>query len=213
MALESRVKNQLAKLLSFHDEAGGKGNRLVDDAERLWGRVHRFVEMKLVAGDLDHDALELACHAVQLPLRFSKGTGRKGQVTLRERCEQGAELLINHLDEIVADELLERTSELLHETLVKAPGMDEARLLADALNLDDFGVTGAMLLAMQCGRQNVGIRQFMDSFEKREQYGYWSARLKDGFHFEPVREMARKRVEAARKLVEMLGKELKEDGG
>jgi hypothetical protein len=50
-----------------------------------------------------------------------------------------------------------------------------------------------------------------DGAEKREQYGYWDARLKDGFHFEPVRQMAKRRVEHAREVARLLLEELKED--
>ena len=53
--------------------------------------------------------------------------------------------------------------------------------------------------------------QVAEGFEKREQYGYWDARLKDGFHFEPVREMAKRRLENARAAARLLLSETQED--
>jgi len=47
--------------------------------------------------------------------------------------------------------------------------------------------------------------------EKREEYGYWEARIKDGFHFEPVRAIAIKRLATSRRVAKMLADELKED--
>ena len=87
----------------------------------------------------------------------------------------------------------------------------DAKLLADALNLEDFGVIGLTLQTIQLARQGDGILQVADGAEKREQYGYWDARLKDGFHFEAVRQMAKRRVEHAREVARLLLEELKED--
>ena len=83
--------------------------------------------------------------------------------------------------------------------------------MADAVNLDDFGITGLMAQAMHLSRQNAGVSQVAEGFEKRRQYGYWDARLKDGFHFAVVRDLARRRLEGAQRVVELLSTELKED--
>ena len=48
-------------------------------------------------------------------------------------------------------------------------------------------MVGLVNRAIQLGRQGDGVKQVAEGNEKREQYGYWEARLKDGFHFEPVR--------------------------
>jgi hypothetical protein len=88
---------------------------------------------------------------------------------------------------------------------------DEARILADAVNLDDFGVIGLLMQMIQLTRLGDGITQLADGSEKRDQYGYWEARLKDGFHFEPVRKLARKRLEHARQSAKMLLEEMSED--
>ena len=90
--------------------------------------------------------------------------------------------------------------------------LDEAKLLADALNLDDFGVIGLVSSAIQLGRQGDGVNQVAEGSEKREQYGYWEARLKDGFHFEPVRQIARaaagERATGRKLLAEELGEDV-----
>jgi hypothetical protein len=66
-------------------------------------------------------------------------------------------------------------------------------------------------MAILTGRQGGGVAQVADGSEKREQYGYWDARLKDGFHFEPVRQIARRRLEHARHVADLLSAELGED--
>lgn len=212
MALDANLRGRLEQALSTVDEHGTTGPRLVDDAVRLWRRIGRFIAMNLVAEGLDLDALELACYAIQLPIRRPRTlpSGRPARSTLRERAEEAAELLLNVAPD--ADEgLLDRTTRLLQEMPHRSPMVDEARLLADAVNLDDFGVTGLVQQMIQLGRQGEGVLQLADGLEKREQYGYWDARLKDGFHFEPVRQIARRRLDNARHLALLLLTELRED--
>ena len=64
---------------------------------------------------------------------------------------------------------------------------------------------------IQLARQGDGVMQLAEGTEKREQYGYWEARLKDGFHFEAVRQIATRRLDHARQAAQMLLAELKED--
>jgi hypothetical protein len=108
--------------------------------------------------------------------------------------------------------LLDQATELLVQVHQRHPETEQARLLADALNLEDFGVIGLVEQAVALARQGGGVMQVADGLEKREQYGYWEARMHDGFHFEPVRAIAKKRLEHARKTAALLMGELKEDG-
>src|SRR5262249_30392561 len=134
-----------------------------------------------------------------------------GRTNLRERAEQSAELLVSTLADDVEEELLDRATRLLLETPHRAPMLEDARILADAMNLDDFGLVGLVGQMIQLARQGDGVMQLTEGLEKREQYGYWEARLKDGFHFEPVRQIAKRRLARARQVATMLAEELKED--
>ena len=194
MALDATVRQRLTSVLRSVDEHDTRGPRLLDDAHRLWKRVQRFLAMHLIAADADADALELSCHALQLPLRSVRllPSGRLGRTNLRDRAEQAAELLVSLFGEHVE--------------------LDEARLLADAVNLEDFGLIGMIIQAIQLARQGGGLTQVMEGCEKREQYGYWEARLKDGFHFPQVRQIAIRRLETARQMCRMLAGEVGEDG-
>ena len=70
--LDKALQQHLQTLFAS-DESGAKGTRLTDDAQRLWQRVERFLAMNLIPPDLDRAPLELACHALQLPMRQAKG--------------------------------------------------------------------------------------------------------------------------------------------
>jgi hypothetical protein len=64
---------------------------------------------------------------------------------------------------------------------------------------------------VQLCRIGSGVAQVAEGLEKREQYGYWNARMKEGFHFEAVRAIAEQRLEHTRRVTALLLKELKED--
>jgi hypothetical protein len=215
MSLDPKLRHRLEQALAVVDDHGTPGPRLLDDAVRLWRRVERFISMSLVAPEgLDLEALELACWALQLPARRSHTdpSGKPQRTTLRERCEASAELLVG-LTAGEADEmLLDRATRLLHEMPHRSPMLDEAKLLADAINLDDFGATGVALQVVQLARQGEGLLQLAEGCEARELYGYWEARLKDGFHFEAVRQIALQRLEHARAICALISTELREDG-
>ena len=214
MPLDAKLRQRLEQALGVVDDHGTVGPRLVDDALRLWGRVEQFVAMNLVPPEgLDHDALELACFALQLPQRRSRTlpTGKQQRGSLRERAEEAAELLLGVAGGDADELLLDRATRLLHEMPHRSPMLDEARLLADAVNLDDFGAVGVVLQAIQLARQGEGPPQLAEGCEARELYGYWDARLKDGFHFEAVRRIAVRRLENTRTVCGLLSAELRED--
>jgi hypothetical protein len=212
MSLEAKVRRQLAQALESVDEQGTRGSRLIDDAGRLWARMRKFIAMHLVA-EPDEEALEMACYALQLPMRQAKppSSGKLGRTNLRERAEQSAELLVTAMGDHVPEDLLDRATRLLQEMPHRPPMLEDARLLADALNLEDFGIVGLLVQMIQLTRQGDGVVQLVEGADKREQYGYWEARLKDGFHFEPIRQIARRRLVHARQVAKMLQEELKED--
>src|SRR4051812_38030870 len=186
----------------------------MDDADRLWRRCQAFISIGLIPRESDNDGLELACYALQLPMRSSANlpAGKLGRTNLRDRTEQAAELLVGAAGNDAPEELIDRATNILLAVPHRVPESEEARLLADALNLDDFGMIGLVNRAIQLGRQGDGVRQVGEGNQKREQYGYWDARLKDGFHFEQVRRLARARLENMRKAAKLLDDELGENG-
>jgi hypothetical protein len=215
MPLSAKLRQQLESALGILEDQDITGTRLLDDAARLWSRLQLLAAStgsKFLTDPSANDALELACYALQLPLRNSHTLpgGRLGRINLRERAAQSAELLVIALKKSADDALLDRTTRLLNELPQRNATLDDARLLADALNLEDFGVTGLIHQSIQLARQGEGIAQLCDGCEKREQYGYWDARLKE-FHFDAARQLALRRLEDHRAVCRLLLKELAED--
>jgi hypothetical protein len=213
MPLDPKLLKRLERALRVVDDHGTTGSRLLDDARRLWIRVQKFIGLNLIPQTAQEDALELGCHALQLPFRQNvvPAVGKLGRTNLKERAEQAAEMLVSQLGDSIDESLLDRSARLLQELPHRSPMLDEAKLLADALNLEDFGMIGMIQQTVQLTRQGDGLMQVAEGAEKRDQYGYWDARLKDGFHFEPVRQMALHRLENARAAAKLLAEEMAED--
>jgi hypothetical protein len=207
--VETKLRQRLVRALAMVDEHGTTGSRLIDDADRLWRRVQALLQLGLIPNGSDADALELASYALQLPMRSSKNlpAGRLGRTNLRDRTEQAAELLISAVGNEASEDLIDRCTNILLAMPHRRPESEESKLLADALNLDDFGVTGFVNRSIQLGRQGDGVNQVAEGNDKRDQYGYWEARLKD-IHFEPVRKLARERLNDARQVAKLLADEL-----
>jgi hypothetical protein len=210
MPLDATLTKRMVRALSVLDERGTTGPRLVDDSARLWRRVKKLLSMELVPSQIDRDSLELACYALQLPFAYDKS--HRNQQTLRTRLKDRATLAVEALPDIFVltssdNSLLERTMALLAQMPQRTPKISEAKILADAVNLDDFGVCGLIVQTIQLARQGEGMQQLIDGSEKRELYGYWDARLKDGFHFEQTRRIAQSRLENARAVTKMLTQE------
>jgi hypothetical protein len=210
MSLDAGLNKRMGRILRALDERNTEGPRLLDDAGRLWRRTQKLLAMNLVPSTADLPALELACYALQLPFAADKSFKNKPalRTRLRDRAVLAIELLPKLFDDPQADEsLLERTLALLEQMPDRDPKLPDARLLADVVNLDDFGVTGLILQVVQLARQGDGLAQLIDGAEKRELYGYWDARLRDGFHFEATRRIANHRLENARAAMKLLAEE------
>lgn len=210
--MDGKLQRHFERALTEVDERRTRGPRLIDDAQRLFSRVQKFIALKLITSEPDREALELACWALQLPQKqTSASVGKLARSSVKQRAEQAAELLVTLLSDYADEELLDRTTRLLIEATQRQPMIEEARLLGDAINLEDFGVIGLTTLMIQLGLQGGGVKQLMESYEKRDAYGYWDARLKEGFHFDAVRAIAKKRLEQARQTAAALLAEVKDD--
>jgi hypothetical protein len=158
----------------------------------------RRLELTLQA---DWMAIELAIQVIQIR-RFKDSPLRPW----RQSCESAANSLHKFFPEAtVATRSHARA--LLREAASLRPTTDDARLLCDAMNLADFGVHGLFSQALRHGAADSDLPQFLEAFQRQQDYGYWEARLKDDFHFEPVRRLAAERLEHVRQLAAMLKKE------
>lgn len=80
----------------------------------------------------------------------------------------------------------------------------EAQILSDARGLDDIGIFGLLQDFRRCLAQGKGARALLEGWNRKIEYRYWEARLKEGFHFRSVRQIAQSRFEAAEKCIRQM---------
>ena len=208
-----KLRQRMDRALATVDAHGTIGPRLKQDADRLWRRCERLLELGLLAGEVDREALELACYTLFLPMRGAptRQPGGIMRTSLRDRTEQAAELLIGTVGADASEDLIDRATNILLAMPHRKPALEESKLLADACNLDDFGLIGMINRTIGLACQGEGISQLVQGDRNRERYGYWEARLKDGFHFPAVRDLARERLANARTVARLIAEEV--EGG
>ncbi|MDD5459495.1 MAG: hypothetical protein PHF37_08905 [Phycisphaerae bacterium] len=86
----------------------------------------------------------------------------------------------------------------------------EANILCDARNLDDMGLAGILAEFRRCTPTSPGkaTNDIVSIWQRKIDYGYWQARLKEDFHFPEVRRIASHRIVTAEKFMSQLSREL-----
>jgi len=104
-----------------------------------------------------------------------------------------------------------RQRELVQEVIRRAhdasADIPEARLLSDADSLDDIGALGVWRDLRRYVLEGRAVDDAVRAWERREQYGYWTARVQDVFNLETSRRLAAQRLEAARAFMKALASE------
>jgi HD superfamily phosphodiesterase len=84
-------------------------------------------------------------------------------------------------------------------------GPIEARLVAEADSLDEFGALGLWKMARKNNLEGKGLAAAIETWATQKQYGYWTARINDAFRFDSVRRVAQERL----KILDRMMRELR----
>lgn len=107
--------------------------------------------------------------------------------------------------------MVEKAVEIIAELKNSRPDQPEVKLIADAENLEDFGllgIAGQIRMAQGCGKSN---QQLLDVWRRQQEYHYWEARIKTAFHLEPARKIAAYRLEKMAGIYDQLNQEMSLD--
>lgn len=96
---------------------------------------------------------------------------------------------------------------ILKEHRKRDTQLAEAKLLADALALEEFGLIGLWNQSRQFHGAGKTVEQLLKLWKAQHDYGYWESRLRDGFHFEISRRVARERLGQMKGIYERLQRE------
>jgi len=110
--------------------------------------------------------------------------------------DQGALMMENRLADLLPRESIRRAALAIRSMNRRTSNSIEGRIVSDADNLDEFGPLALWPTVRRGAIDGKGIQAVIDTWHRRREYQFWSARLNDSFHFEPVRGIAEKRLAA-----------------
>ncbi|MEJ5259918.1 MAG: hypothetical protein WHS88_07000 [Anaerohalosphaeraceae bacterium] len=127
------------------------------------------------------------------------------------RGRQLREYSVQFVKEKQTASLLGDKTELICRVVIesesRASPLVEAQILSDARLLDEIGAFGLLHEFRRYFLQGKGAAALLDGWDRRVEYRYWDARLKEGFHFQTVRQIAQSRFAAMEQYIRQLRNE------
>lgn len=108
--------------------------------------------------------------------------------------EQGTLLMERSLKGILAPEAVKHVSLIIRTLNERTVESIEGKIVAEAENLDEFGLQALWPNIRRGALDGKGVQALIDTWHRRKEYQFWSARLNDSFRFAPIRELAKRRL-------------------
>jgi len=124
-----------------------------------------------------------------------------------ETVKRSAQIAVEQIGKLLPAGSLKKVSQIIQDLKQPRPSLPESRVLADADNLDEFGLLGITLHIRAAHSQGKSVRQVIDIWHRQQEYNYWEARVKSAFHLESSRKIARRRLENMAKVFHLLHQE------
>jgi len=102
---------------------------------------------------------------------------------------------------------LELVQDVIRRAHVSGVDLPEAKILSDADSLDDVGALGVWRDLRRYVLEGRDIEEAVRAWQRREEYGYWQARVRDVFNLVTARRLAESRLAAARAFMQQLARE------
>jgi hypothetical protein len=159
------------------------------------------------------ERLDLA-KAAALYAGVAQNVAGPGKLADEEAYGDAAELASDQLKDLLPPQNLDLMLRILQESRRRDAKMPEARVLADSITMEEFGLIGLWNQNRQFHASGKTLEQLLKLWKAQHDYGYWESRLRDGFHYEAARRAARDRLQQMKGIYERLQREhLCEDVG
>ena len=181
--------------------------RVMHVAERLSGcrevRAWRLDRFALSAAALFHQAA-----TVRLEEERRMSTVYAAATMSAEDVKQySAELAGDRLAGRLPQRQLEFVQEVIRHRHEAASDIPESKILSDADSLDDIGALGIWRDLRRSILEGHAVDEAVRIWQRREQYGYWEARMREALQLETSRRLAAGRLAAARAFMQQLARE------
>lgn len=119
-------------------------------------------------------------------------------------AEQAAWLLEERLADLLPPGSLERAARAIRLMHEREPQSIEAQVVADANNLEEFGLLSLWPAIRRGMIEGKGIQAAIESWRRKKEYHFWAARLRDSFRFDAIRDLADARLQTLERVMEEL---------
>jgi hypothetical protein len=124
-----------------------------------------------------------------------------------EAYDAATELAADQMKELLTGDEIELVGRILREQRKRDTRLPEAKVLADALALEEFGLIGLWNQSRQFHNSGKTLEQLVKLWKAQHDYNYWESRLRDGFHYEVTRRAAKERLGQMNGIYERLQRE------
>ena len=132
------------------------------------------------------------------------GDAGRDEAEVRSRS---ADRLAAHAAELLTARPLARCQRILRESVHRGTPVIEAQVLSDAINLEDLGALGVWRELARFAAAGRGVAEALISWQRKIEYNYFQARIRETLRFESVRRIAARRLEAVVDFMEQLKRE------
>ena len=188
----------------------------------LWDRAQRVLRsarglaesLRTVEAQIERDALETAAlfHATGWSEQVRAGQVQRWQLLARPTNDVQRELAASILQEKAAHllpaRILRIACDAIRQSSAKDTQVPEARLLGDAIALDEMGAIYIVQQMRNYAAEGRDLAQFVETWKRQQEYRYWELRLQNGFRCDVSRDLARRRLHAVQQFAESLGSEI-----
>ena len=199
------------QVLAIPTQKGTPDGYLIDRAYRILrhcGGIARLGEVQRF--QIDYDSLYIA--ALFRDAGFAHYANQEDKVsrmvladlTDEDTRDFSTQIVQEKLEELLTPEQLERVCNIIIESGKRNTTIIEAMILSDARNLDDMGATGVFNEMRRYVIHGRSVVEALASWNRKVEYDYWAARLRESFRFEAVRAIAEQRLITAQKFMTQL---------
>jgi hypothetical protein len=209
------VRSIAKQVLTLSTAWGGKDESLWDRAQRLVRNARHISSLPELAKSgrkIDSFCLTVATYFLDSGLAMRSREAKDGdfnplEVDSQEVLHDSTDIVRRQLGGLLGEEKIEKINLIILESSGNFTQMSEAMILSDARNLDDMGAAGLFNEAKRYAMNGKSISDALQIWQRKIDYRYWQARLKDSFRFESVRKIAARRLTAAEYFMSQLNAE------
>jgi len=207
-----RLIQEIAEqVLAIPTLKGTADRYLIDRAQRLLRHCGHIAQLPDVqCFQFDHECLNIAALFRDAGFaRYANQEDKIARMVLADLTDEdlrdfATQVVQENLAEMLNPRQMERVCSIIIESGKRDTALVEAMILSDARNLDDMGAIGIFNEFRRYVVHGRGASEALSSWNRKIEYDYWSARLRESFRFDSVRQLAARRLETAKAFMKEL---------